>query len=121
MYPIDTGLLMVDDLGKAEGFGDAPSAALRFDRSGERVAAAALRHDVYRIGVNALGRGLIAMSRECVCHAYDDHLTPIMETNLRATPEAESLQRRLGIDAGTLRNHLRCVALSYDNTRYLLT
>jgi hypothetical protein len=121
MHPIDTGLFMLDDLGNAEGFGDAPSAALRFDRSGNQVAAAPLRHDVYRVGVNALGRGLIGMSRECVCHAYDDNLTAIIETNLRETPEVESLQRRLGIDSGTLRNHLRCVALSYDNTRYLVT
>jgi len=121
MHPIDTGLLMLDDLGNAEGFGDAPSAALRFDRSGNQMAAAPLRHDVYRVGVNALGRGLIGMSRECVCHAYDDNLTAILETNLQETPEVESLQKRLGIDSGALRNHLRCVALSYDNTRYLVT
>lgn len=121
MHPIDTGLLMLDDLGQAEGFGGAPSAALRFDRSGHQVAAAPLRHDVYRVGVNALGRGLIAMSRECVCHAYDDSLTALFETNLREAPEVKILQRRLGIDSINLKNHLRCVALSCDNTRYLLT
>src|SRR5262249_47437838 len=67
------------------------------------------------------GSGLIAMSRDCVVHAYDDGLQPILETSLREAPEVRTLQQRFGIGADELKNHLRCVALAYDNSRYLFT
>jgi hypothetical protein len=121
VHPIDTGLIMVDDLGKSEKFDAAPAAALRFGRAGNPVVDAPLHHDVYRIGVNALGRGLIAMSKDCVAHAYDDRLNLILETPLREAPEVRTLQERLGIGAEELKNHLRCVALAHDNSRYLFT
>ena len=121
IYPVDTGLIMVDDLGNSERAGSAPAAAIRFGREGNRVVDAPLHHDIYRIGVNALGRGLIAMSRDCVAHAYDDALNCILETSLRDSPEVRTLQQRLEIGAAELRNHLRCIAMAYDNTRYLFT
>jgi len=121
IHPIDTGLIMVDDLGKSKNYSSAPAAAVRFGREGNRVVEAPLRHDIYRIGVNALGRGLIAMSRECVAHAYDDALNCILETPLRDSPEVRGLQQRLEISADKLKNHLRCVAIAYDASRYLFT
>jgi hypothetical protein len=96
IYPMNTGLIMVDDLGKSERFDSAPAAALRFERSGNLVTKAPLYHDVYRIGVNAHGCGMIAMSKNCVAHAYDDALKLILETSLRETPEVRALQQRLG-------------------------
>jgi hypothetical protein len=121
IYPMNTGLIMVDDLGKSETSASAPAAVLRFGRAGDLVTASPLHHDIYRIGVNALGCGMIAMSKDCVVHAYDDALKLILETSLRETPEVRALQQRLGVGADELKNHLRCVALAYDNTRYLFT
>jgi hypothetical protein len=121
IHPIDTGLIMVDDLGKSEKFESAPAAALWFGRTGGLVAEAPLNHDIYRLGVNPFGRGLIAMSKDCVAHAYDDGLRPILETSLRKAPEVQALQQRFGIGNDNLKNYLRCVALAHDNSRYLFT
>lgn len=121
IHPIDSGLIMVDDLGKSEKFASAPAAALRFGRAGDLVAEAPLAQDVYRIGVNALGHGLIAMSKDCIAHAYDDLLNLILETPLGESPEIRALQHRLGIGTGGLKNYLRCIALAHDNSRYLFT
>lgn len=121
IYPTDSGLVMIDDLGKAEGLGHIEAAALRYDRSGELAAKAGLLHGVYRVGVHPLGRGLIAMSRDCVIHAYDDHLAPILETSLTEAPEIRNLRKRFEIPDDQLKNHIRCVALSRDGSRYLFT
>lgn len=120
-HPLDSGLLMVDDLGKAEGLGRIPSAVLRYSRSGELLGKKPLLHDVYRIDVNPMGRGLIAMSKDCVVHAYDDALELILETTLRDTPEIQAIQKRFDIHDDQMKNHIRCVALSPDNSRYLFT
>lgn len=121
LHAVDEGLILLDDLGKATAFPDAPASALRYDRQGSLVAAAPLLHDVYRIGVNALGSGLIAMSRDCVLHAYDAELTPLLEAQLATMPEVTALIGRLGIAEASLRNHLRTVSLAQDNSRYMVT
>ena len=121
MYPTDSGLFMIDDLGKADGFDGIKAAALRYGRSGELAAKKGFQHGLYRIGVHPLGRGLIAMSRGCVAHAYDDHLQPILETPLADAPEIVALRRRFEIPDTQLKNHLRCVTLSRSATRYLFT
>lgn len=121
IYPMDTGLIMVDDLGNSDRSGTDPAAAVRFGREGNRIVEAPFHHDIYRIGVNALGRGLIAMSRDCVAHAYDDSLKCILETSLIESPEVQTLQKRLEIGAAELKNHLRCIAMAYDNSRYIFT
>ena len=121
IHSIDSGLIMVDDLGKSEKFTHAPAAALRFGRAGELMVEAPLIHDVYRLGVNAFGHGLIAMSKDCIVHAYDDEFNVILETPLRESPEVRTLQHRLGIETDRLKNYLRCTALAHDNSRYLFT
>ena len=121
IHPINSGLIMIDDLGKSETARSAPAAALRFGRSGDLEAAGSLCHDIYRLGVNAFGHGLIAMSKDCVAHAYDDEFRPILETSLREAPEIRALQQRFGIGADELNNYLRCVALAHDNSRYVFT
>ena len=78
---------MIDDLAKAEGLGHIEGSALRYDQSGNVAAKVGMQHGTYRVGVHPLGRGLIAMSRDCVVHAYDDHLTLILETALSEAPE----------------------------------
>jgi hypothetical protein len=120
IYPIDTGLIMVNDHDNSE-HGSAPAAVVRLGRAGNRITDASLNHNIYRIGVNALGQGFIAMSKECIVHAYDDMLKCILETSLSDSPEVRALQRRLEFGDGELKNHLRCVAMAYDNSRYVAT
>ena len=121
MYPTESGLVMVDDLGKADGLGQIDAAALRYDREGKLAAKKGLRHGVYRVGVHPLGHGLIAMSRDCVLHAYDEFLDLILETALTQTPEIVALRTRFDIADEQLKNHIRCVALSETASRYLFT
>ena len=80
-----------------------------------------MRHGVYRVGVHPFGQGLIAMSRDCIVHAYDDELTPTLETALDQAPEIQALRRRFEIGDEQLKNHIRCVALSRMAERYLFT
>ncbi len=61
------------------------------------------------------------MSRDCVVHAYDDHLEPILETSLADAPEILALRKRFEVPDDQLKNHIRCVALSRDASRYLFT
>ncbi len=120
-FSIDSVLFLVDDLGKTAEFPDAPASAVRFDRAGRRAANAPLLHDIYRISSNPLGVGLVAMSRDCTLHAYDDSLHPIIETALAPSPEVRALASRLGIEPDSFKTFLRSVALSYDTSRYLVT
>jgi hypothetical protein len=121
MHPSGSGLLLVDDLGKAEGLGQIEAAVLRYDGAGHLVAKAGLQHGVYRIGVHPIGCGIIALSRDCVLHAYDDHLKPIFETATADAPEIQAIRKRFEIQDDQLKNHIRCVALSRDADRYLFT
>ena len=121
MYPNDSGLLAIDDLGNAQGMEGFPASALRYDRTGTVATKTGFRHGLYRIGVHPLGRGLIAMSKDCVLHAYGQHLEPIFETALDQHPEIRSLRRRFDIPDDQLKNHIRCVALSQRADRYLVT
>ncbi len=121
LCPVGSGLLMIDDLGNAQGLGQIPAAALRYGRAGELSAKKPLLHDVYRIHANPMGRGLIAMSKECVVHAYDDALDLTLETTLCDAPEIRAISKRFQISGDQLKNHVRCVALSRDASRYIFT
>ena len=121
MHPTDSGVLMIDDLGNAAGLGQIEAAALRYNRGGEVEATKALLHGIYRIGVHPLGQGLIAMSSDGVVHAYGDNLKVALETSLVAAPEIVALRKRFEISDDQLKNHIRCVALSQDASRYLFT
>ncbi len=121
IYPIDSGVIMIDDLGKSDLCENLPVAVIRFGREGNKITEKPLYHDIYRIGANSFGKGFIAMSRECIAHAYDDSLNMILETSLRDSPEVCALIKRLEIEDDKLKNHLRCIALSIDNARYLFT
>ena len=121
-YPTNSGLFVVDDLGNAEGLGQMEAAALRYDQSGRLAVMKALNHGVYRVGVHAMGQGLIAMSKDCILHAYDDELRPFLETTLADTPEITVLKDRFEITTlRELKNRIRSVALSQGATRYIFT
>jgi hypothetical protein len=121
MHATDSGLVMIDDLGKAAGLGQIEAAVLRYDRAGRLTARKGLQHGVYGVGVHPLGRGLIAISKDCVVHAYDDQLELILETALTEAPEIVALRKRFDIPDYQLKNHIRCVALSRNADRYLFT
>ncbi len=119
--PASSGLVMIDDLGKAEGLGPIEAAVLRYDRTGQLIAKRGLRHGIYRYGVHPFSSNLIAMSRECVVHAYDDQIESIWETSLKQAPEIQAIRKRFEIPDDQLKNLIRCVALSQDGGRYLFT
>ena len=120
-YPIASGLLMLDDLGNAEGFGDSEAAVLRYDRTGRLAAKAGFTHRLYRLDLHPLGREFIAMSADCMVYAYDDDLRPLWRTALADAPQIEALRSRFPICDEWLKNHIRCVALARDRSRYLFT
>jgi len=121
LYPTSSGVFMIDESGKAVELGAVHAAALRFDRAGALASKRALLQNAYRIGVHPVGRGFVALSEDCVLHAYNDAVEPILETNLDLAPEIVALRRRFGISDDRLKNHIRCVALSRDASRYLFT
>lgn len=121
LYPIASGLLLIDDLGHAQRLGPIQAAALRCDQTGRLAAKAGFAHRLYRLGVHPLGRGLLAMSDDCVLHAYDDELRQLWQVALAETPEIQALQRRFKIGDLWLKNYVRCVAFSRDHLRYLFT
>ena len=120
-HPIASGLLMLDDLGHAQGFGDSKVAVLRYDRAGRLATKAGFAHRFYRLGLHPLGREFIAMSADCVAYAYDDDLRLLWRTTLADAPQIQAIRRRLGICDEWLKHHIRCVAFARDRSRYLFT
>jgi DnaJ domain len=120
-HPLASGLLMLDDLGNAQGFGDSEAAVLRYDRAGRLAAKAGFAHKLYRLGLHPLGREFIAMSADCILSAYDDDLRLLWRTTLADAPQLQALRRRFAICDEWLKNHIRCVALARDRSGYLFT
>ena len=77
LYPVDSGLLMFDDLGHARGFGPIQSTALRYNRAGELVAKAGFARDLPSGCASASAGAFIAMYADCVMHAYDESLKAV--------------------------------------------
>jgi hypothetical protein len=121
IHAINSGLLLIDDLGNAEGFNDFESAALSYDREGNFITKKGLTNSIYRLGTNPLGHGFISMSKGCEVHAYDQKLKSILLTSLKEAPEIQAISKKYGISNDNLKNHIRCVAISPDLTRYLFT
>ncbi|MDQ3606731.1 MAG: hypothetical protein M3418_11190, partial [Gemmatimonadota bacterium] len=121
LYPMEEALLYLDDLGKAEDFPSARTAALVYDTHGREVARAGFDADFYRIGVNPRGRGFIGMSRECEIHLYDAKLQQVLHTGLNSFPEMEGIRRRFEIEDQELRNKVRNVAIAPEMDRYLIS
>lgn len=120
-HPIASGLLMLDDLGNARGFGDSEAAVLRYDRAGGLAMKAGFAHRLYRLGLHPLRREFIAMSADCMVYAYDDNLRLLWRTLLADAPQVQALRRRFAIRDEWLKNHIRCVAFARDRSRYLFT
>lgn len=121
LAPHAAGTFLIDDLGKAKRFPGAPAALLSLARSGEIQAEVPLGWGLYRWQVNPMGTGFIAMDRDGVIHAYDQHLRRLFATPLATAPEMSRLMARYDFDAADLKNHTRTVALSPDGSGYLFT
>jgi len=111
----------LDPKGKREGFEYAASVLRVTDRDGQVVAERGLAYDVYRSDVNADGTGILFLSREGMLHGYTETLEPFIEERVADLPEYQAQADRLGIEPHALKNHTRCVAISSDRSRYLVT
>jgi DnaJ domain len=121
MLPTAGSTLWVDPRGRRAGFPLAPAVALTTDRAGARIAERGLTHDVYRAHVNADGSGVLFLSRDGILHGYTEALEPLIAERVADLPEYVAQGKRFGIKPQELKNHIRCVAISADRSRYLVT
>ena len=121
MFHTTGSTVWIDPHGRREGFPTASAVALTMNRAGAKIAERALRYDVYRTDVNADGSGMIFLSRDGILHSYNTALEPCFLEAVGDIPEYAAQARRFGIDPHALKNHVRCVALSTDRTRSLIT
>lgn len=61
------------------------------------------------------------MSSEGILHAYSETLKTLFIDQIASLPEYEAQAKRFGITETHLKSHTRCVALSTDSTRFLVT
>ena len=120
-YPLFAGTLLVDDLGKSEAFPDAPAALQRYGADGELKEAVALSRRIYRFSAHPLGDGFVSSSDDAVLQIYGSDLKLRLETSLALAPEIQAIKARLTLSDEQLRTHIRCVALSPEGSRYLVT
>ena len=121
MFPTAGSTLWLDPKGRHAGFPSAPAVALTTDRAGAKRAERGLKYDVYRADVNADGSGIIFLSRDGILHGYTETLELIMTERVKDLPEYAAQAQRFGIEPRELKNHTRCVALSTDRSRHLVT
>lgn len=120
-YHTSGSTFWVDPKGKTERFNTAPSVLRAIDRRGKLVGDRGLSHDVYRTDVNADGSAVLFLSRDGVLHAYSDDLSPLFAEWLTDLPEYRAQAERLTIPAREIKSHTRCIGISTDHARYLVT
>ena len=113
--------IWLDPKGRREQFPTAPAVALTTDRAGAPLVEKELAYDVYRADVNADGSGMLFLSRDGILHGYTEMLESILVERVADLPEFGEQAKRFGIDPRSLKNHVRCVALSQDRLRYVIT
>lgn len=111
----------LDPKGKRDGFTHAASVLRVSGRTGQAIAEGGLPYDVYRADVSPDGSSILFLSREGILHGYTDSIEPFIEARLIELPEYQAQAERLGIEPRELKNHTRCVAVSADRRRYLVT
>jgi hypothetical protein len=121
MFPTAGSTLWVDPKGRCVAFPSAPAVVLTTDRAGARLAQRGLTYDVYRADVNADGSGMLFLSRDGILHGCTEKLQPLLAQRVADLPEYVAQANRFGIDLDQLKNHTRCIALSTDRSRYLVT
>lgn len=121
VFPTGRYTYWLDPKGKRERFEHSVSVLRVTDRQGGLLAERGISHDAYRSDVNSEGTGILFLSREGVLHGYTERLDSFIEERLSDLPEYQAQAERLGIELRELRNHARCVAISSDRSRYLVT
>ena len=121
VFPTAGSTLWLDPKGRRTEFPTAPAIALMTDRAGATLAERGLAHDVYRSDVNSDGSGVLFLSREGVLHGYTERLEALVLERVVDMPEYAAQANRFGIQPHELKNHTRCVAISTDRLRYLVT
>lgn len=121
VFPTAGSTLWLDPKGRRAEFPTAPAIALTTDRAGARLAECGLAYDVYRADVNDDGSGVLFLSREGVLHGYTERLEALVLERVADLPEYAAQANRFGIQLHELKNHTRCVAISTDRSRYLVT
>ena len=120
-YHTGRSTFLLDPKGKTERFPTSPSVLRVISSAGAVIGDRGLSHDVYRADVNADGSAILFLSREGVLHAYSDNLAPLFAQWLEDMPEYRAQAERLGIQPREIKNHTRCVSISTDRARYLVT
>jgi hypothetical protein len=115
------GTFWIDPRGKTERFPTQPSVLRVIDRSGASKPDRGLDFDVYRSDVNASGSAILFLSRDGVVHGYTSDLELVIAARLRDIPEFQVQAERLGISPRDVKNHARCVSISSDRCRLLIT
>jgi len=121
VFPTAGSTLWLDPKGRRTEFPTAPAIVLTTDRAGAKLAERGLAYDIYRADVNSDGSGMLFLSREGVLHGYTERLEALMLERVVDMPEYAAQATRFGIQPHELKNHTRCVALSTDRSRYLVT
>jgi hypothetical protein len=121
MFPTSGSTIWLDPSGHREGFPQSPAVAMTIDRSGAMIAERGLAYDIYRADVNANGSGMLFMSSEGMLHSYDDALQAIVTESIAELPEYMAQAQRFDLELRDLRKYVRCVGLSTDRSRLLIT
>jgi hypothetical protein len=121
MFPTGGYTVWLDRKGRREDFPEARSIVMTTGGDGRKIAEQALPFDVYRSDVNSDGSGMVFMSSDGLLHAYSDTLETMFVDQVSSLPEYEAQAKRFGVGETQLKNHTRCVALSADGTRFLVT
>jgi len=111
----------IDPAGKRVEFPTAAAVVMTTDRQGQRLAERGIGFDVYRAEVNGDGSGMLFLSRDGILHGYTEMVEPFLVERVADLPEYAEQAKRFGIDPNSLKNHVRCVALSEGRSRYLVT
>jgi DnaJ-like protein len=111
----------LDSRGRTTRWPEAPSILQVTDATGAVIAERGLGWDTYRIDTNVDGSAILFLSRDGVLHGYYHDLQPLLVARVRDLPEYRACAARLGIPDEHLKNHVRCVATSTDQTRYIVT
>ena len=118
---IASGLLMLDDLGHAQGFGNSEAAVLRYDRTGRLAAKTGFPHRLYRLGLHPLATRIHRHVGRLYALRVRRRPATVVAHDARRTPQIQALRRRFAICDEWLKNHIRCVAFARDRSRYLFT
>lgn len=120
-YPGSRWTYWLDPRGRTTRWPDAASVLRVSDATGAVISERGITWDTYRSDINVDGSAILFLSRDGVLHGHDHELNLILLARLQNLPEYRACAERLGIPEENLKNHVRCVAISTDRSRYVVT